>query len=549
MNKTNDSNQNFDLDNNLEKNEIKIKNNSEQNRITLSIHESYSETNLSGIEINKTNEFFLDQIICFLNKTNEVEQDYVNRIQSMHLECPLPLNLRQFAGNLKQNLNFEAVMLLMRNHLVNYRSFLQQIYDLYLENHNYKQILPIGRNNYLAISQNPDQTSSLSIKNDEIEKRDIIIDKFKSFFLQILEILSKSSSESDSLLIFPNYIILNNFECELSQFDSFCDMFVSYLQTILFDQYNSRLKIISIEKLLAEKENTIQYMIQSTANLETCVSVDIINEINDLKNQINSMKRNITEKEAIINEYLAENEKINNMLNNAENLINKNKKEREDMEKEKNYLLKEFEEYKVYFNDKNFNELIDELKYKILILENENKNFVKKSKKCPFPKCDGMGNSRNTIFKVKYSNHFSLKYCPKFQKIFTCMKKSCQSNLNKKYPIKRKWATTGSYLNSNFKEKLKKALNQIKKNKSDLQNKNSIEQNLVGLKNKLDINIKQNLKLSNKLLEQTEKQKKTEIEKRSILDEFDRYKNLFNLVEDQKKNEKIELEPIEEIFD
>jgi hypothetical protein len=34
--------------------------------------------------------------------------------------------------------------------------------------------------------------------------------------------------------------------------------------------------------------------------------------------------------------------KINNMLNNAENLINKNKKEREDMEKEKNKLRGEF---------------------------------------------------------------------------------------------------------------------------------------------------------------------------------------------------------------
>ena len=109
LNKTNNSNQNIDLDNNLDKNKIKTKNNSEQNLITHSIHESYSETNLSGIEINKTNEFFLEQIICFLNKTNEVEQDYVNRIQSMHLECPLPLNLRQFAGNLTQNLNFDIM--------------------------------------------------------------------------------------------------------------------------------------------------------------------------------------------------------------------------------------------------------------------------------------------------------------------------------------------------------------------------------------------------------------------------------------------------------
>ena len=82
------------------------------------------------------------------------------------------------------------------------------------------------------------------------------------------------------------------------------------IEIIIEEKAKNEIKLKSYERILKEKDELLNYMTMNTTRLETCVSKEAMDEINELKMEILQLKEKIIKLNSQIDDYIEENKNV-----------------------------------------------------------------------------------------------------------------------------------------------------------------------------------------------------------------------------------------------
>ena len=206
--------------------------------------------------------------------------------------------------------NFDQMQMysFLNNHFEKYKYLNEEFLNQSQIMQNYKQILENNQINNESLERSKQQLESSleSISSNKLhyEEKIKLFYKLHSFCKHFIEVAENKNKNSNSVVLYDD-----NIQIQEEDFEQLYSK-LNAIEIIIEEKAKNEIKLKSYERILKEKDELLNYMTMNTTRLETCVSKEAMDEINELKMEILQLKEKIIKLNSQIDDYIEENKNV-----------------------------------------------------------------------------------------------------------------------------------------------------------------------------------------------------------------------------------------------